>query len=115
VLGDEGRLVRTLVNLFGNAIRVTPRAGHIRLRCRPVVEQGHVLFSLSDTGCGIPADALDRVFEKFYRVERGDGVASSGLGLTFCKLTVEAHGGRIWVESEPGRGSTFHFTIPAAS
>jgi len=73
-----------------------------------------VEVAINDTGEGIPADAFERIFAKFEQVEsRSAGkTQSTGLGLTFCKLTIETHGGRIWVESEPGQGSTFFFTIP---
>jgi signal transduction histidine kinase len=73
-----------------------------------------VLLSVSDTGQGIPREAFDRIFEKFGQVEgkSSGGFASTGLGLTFCKMVVEAHGGRIWIESELGKGSNFIFAIP---
>jgi signal transduction histidine kinase len=72
------------------------------------------VISVSDEGEGIPPEDRERIFEKFGQVEsRSAGrKMSTGLGLTFCKLAVEAHGGRIWVDSEIGKGSTFHFTIP---
>jgi len=74
-------------------------------------------ISIADTGEGIPAEALSRIFEKFVQVDtrKGGRAMSTGLGLTFCKLAVEAHGGRIWGESEPGVGTTFRFTIPVAA
>ncbi|MCS6862332.1 MAG: ATP-binding protein, partial [Abditibacteriales bacterium] len=73
-----------------------------------------ILFSVADTGEGIPQEAFERIFEKFGQVEtRSSGrKMSTGLGLTFCKMAVEAHGGRIWVESEVGKGSVFSFVIP---
>ncbi|HVF84922.1 MAG TPA: ATP-binding protein, partial [Abditibacteriaceae bacterium] len=76
-----------------------------------------VVFSVSDTGEGIPPEAFGRIFEKFGQVEsrQGGRIMSTGLGLTFCKLTVEAHGGHIAVESAPGQGSTFCFTLPLPS
>jgi signal transduction histidine kinase len=73
-----------------------------------------VVFAVRDAGEGIPAEAFDKIFEKFGQVEtrKAGRKMSTGLGLTFCKMAVEAHGGRIWVESEIGKGSTFSFTIP---
>jgi len=113
-LGDESKLRRVLVNLLGNAIKFTPANGTITVGARPSDDGRAVLFSVSDTGEGIPADAFERIFEKFGQVEsrKGGRMMSTGLGLTFCKLAVEAHGGQISVESVPGHGSTFSFSIP---
>jgi len=111
---DHDKLCRTLVNLLGNAIKFTPSGGRITLSVCPDAAQESLVFSVSDTGEGIPRSAFERIFEKFGQVEtRKEGrKMSTGLGLTFCKMAVEAHGGRIWVESEPGCGSTFSFTLP---
>lgn len=110
--GDEDKLRRTLVNLLGNAIKFTPAGGAITAAAE--LSEGAILFSVRDTGEGIPPEAFDRIFEKFGQVEnrKAGRKMSTGLGLTFCKLAVEAHGGRIWVESEQGQGSVFFFTIP---
>ena len=110
--GDEDKLRRTLVNLLGNAIKFTPTGGTITTTAD--AEGGDVLFSVRDTGEGIPPEAFERIFEKFGQVEnrKAGRKMSTGLGLTFCKLAVEAHGGRIWVESQAGRGSAFYFTVP---
>ena len=112
--GDENKLQRTLVNLLGNAIKFTPSGGTVTIGVQPDDAKQFLRFSVSDTGEGIPAEWQTRIFEKFGQVEsRKHGhKASTGLGLTFCKLAVEAHGGDIGVESEPGKGSTFYFTIP---
>jgi two-component system, sensor histidine kinase and response regulator len=112
--GDAEKLRRTLVNLLGNAIRFTPQGGSITVSIELEAAERKVTFKVRDTGPGIPADAHDRVFEKFGQVqsEGSSQKLSTGLGLTFCKLAVEAHGGQIWVESELGRGSTFSFSIP---
>lgn len=112
--GDEGKLRRILVNLLGNAIKFTPPGGTITVGA--VCTEEAFLFSVRDTGEGIPAEAFGRIFEKFGQVasRRGGRLMSTGLGLTFCKLAVEAHGGQIEVESQPGQGSTFRFTIPLA-
>lgn len=116
-LGDQEKLSRTLVNLIGNAVKFTPQGGQIEVSIQFVERPertSSVLLSVSDTGPGIPAEAFDRIFEKFGQVDNqsSGGFASTGLGLTFCKMVVEAHGGRIWIESELGRGSNFVFAIP---
>lgn len=110
--GDEDKLRRTLVNLLGNAIKFTPLGGTVTAAAAH--EEDCLRFSVRDTGEGIPPEAHERIFEKFGQVEnrKAGRKMSTGLGLTFCKLAVEAHGGKIWVQSEPGRGSAFHFTIP---
>jgi signal transduction histidine kinase len=111
---DEEKLRRILVNLIGNAVKFTPRHGTITALVRTDPAENAVLFGIQDTGEGIPKEAFERIFQKFGQVEtRKEGrKMSTGLGLTFCKMAVEAHGGRIWVESELGKGSTFYFTIP---
>jgi two-component system sensor histidine kinase/response regulator len=107
--GDENKLSRTLVNLIANAIKFT-RAGTVTIS---VTRSGAdaIRFAVHDTGSGIPAEAFGRIFEKFGQLD-GSSKVGTGLGLAFCKLAVEAHGGRIEVESAPGTGSTFSFTIP---
>ncbi|MEP6757340.1 MAG: hybrid sensor histidine kinase/response regulator [Chthonomonadales bacterium] len=117
LVGDADKIRRVLVNLLGNAIKFTPDGGTITLRAQYETESKHTLFSVHDTGEGIPQEAFDRIFEKFGQVEtrKAGRKMSSGLGLTFCKMAVEAHGGTIWVQSVLGRGSTFRFTIPAAN
>ena len=113
--GDEDKLRRTLVNLLGNAIKFTPSGGTVTAAAE--LHEDVLLFSVQDTGEGIPPEAFDRIFEKFGQVEnrKAGRKMSTGLGLTFCKLAVEAHGGRIWVESRPEQGSAFYFTIPRHS
>lgn len=110
--GDRDKLQRILVNLIGNAIKHTPEGGSITLRASQDGDCVHL--SVMDTGEGIPSEAFGRIFEKFGQVEtrKGGRRMSTGLGLTFCKMAVEAHGGRIGVESEPGQGSTFFFHLP---
>ncbi|MGI4790056.1 MAG: sensor histidine kinase, partial [Janthinobacterium lividum] len=112
-IGDEDKLKRTLVNLIGNAIKFTPSGGTITVGASLQADSS-LLFSVQDTGEGIPPEAFERIFEKFGQVEnrKAGRKMSTGLGLTFCKLAVEAHGGRIWVESAAGRGSVFFFTVP---
>jgi signal transduction histidine kinase len=114
LLADEEKLVRTMVNLIGNAVKFTPVDGTIIVTARAMEKEPALQFAVADTGEGIPFDAFGRIFEKFGQVEsrKAGQVHSTGLGLTFCKMTVEAHGGRIWVESDIGKGSVFSFTIP---
>ncbi|HYC90923.1 MAG TPA: response regulator [Thermoanaerobaculia bacterium] len=107
--GDESKLCRTLVNLIANAIKFT-RAGTVSVSASQD-DPRHIRFAIRDTGTGIPTESFDRIFEKFGQLGPGHRVGT-GLGLTFCKLAVEAHGGTIDVESMPGVGSTFSFTIP---
>lgn len=112
VAADEEKVRRVLVNLLGNAIKFTPEKGEVAVEAR---RQGEaILVLVRDTGEGIPEEHRERIFEKFGQVEtRQSGrTMSTGLGLTFCKMVVEAHGGRIWVESELQKGSTLSFVIP---
>lgn len=111
----DARLIgRVLANLVGNALRHTPAGGAVVVRARPFGSQ--VLVEVIDTGEGIPAEALDRVFERFYRSEKSRSRASggSGLGLAIAKGIVEAHGGTVGVESQTGQGARFTFTLPRA-
>jgi two-component system phosphate regulon sensor histidine kinase PhoR len=113
VRGDEGRLGQVFVNLLHNAVKFSPNGGEVRVTVRPVDHE--VVASVVDQGVGIPRTALGRVFERFYKVDRarvrGGG---TGLGLAIARHVVQQHGGRIWVESEEGRGSTFSFALPTA-
>ena len=107
---DHERVVQVLANLLSNAVRFTPAAGTITVRVEQI--DGGVRFAVADSGVGIPADQLTLVFERYRQVSRDR--RGFGLGLHISKCIVEAHGGRIWVESELGRGSTFFFTLPIA-
>jgi PAS domain S-box-containing protein len=112
VYADPLRLERILYNLLENAVKYSPQGGKIRVTVRPDEEE--LVIGVSDQGVGIsPADQA-RLFAPFQRLEesRPGGVRGVGLGLLVCQRLVEAHGGRIWVKSEPGRGSTFFFTLP---
>ncbi len=113
-LGDRGRLTEVLQNLLDNAIQYTPDGGRITVRAR--AEDHGIIFSVSDTGIGIPRTDQERIFERFYRVDaaRSREVGGTGLGLCIAKHIVEAHGGRIWVESTVGQGSHFYFSVPVA-
>ena len=112
VYADYNALLRILGNLLDNAIKFTPANGHITVSARQVTDG--VQFSVTDTGYGIPSKQLLRVFEKFAQADiRAHGQRGGvGLGLTYCKLAVEAHHGRIWVESAEGSGTTFRFILP---
>lgn len=111
VRGDAALLVRALVNLLSNGVKYTPREGRVAVCAQP--QDGMLQFEVSDTGRGIPADALPHLFDRFYRVPGSEqSFEGSGLGLSIVKSVVEKHGGRVWVESEPGQGSTFAFTVP---
>lgn len=114
--GDESKLRRVLVNLLGNAIKFTPAGGTLTLEAKLESSMPFIQFCISDTGEGIPQEAFERIFEKFGQVEsrKAGRKMSTGLGLTFCKLAVEAHGGQISVTSQQGSGSSFCFTIPLA-
>ena len=115
VRGDAKRLRRVVMNLVDNAVKFTSSGGRVRVSARADDTSDRLLVSVSDTGLGIPKEFQQRVFDKFAAADhrRSGGRASTGLGLTFCKMIVEAHGGEIGVESEPGQGSTFTFSIPS--
>lgn len=106
---DRGRIQQVLGNLLGNAIKFTPKGGRVTLDAR--IEQGRAVFRVSDTGVGIPADRVSHIFERFWQGQTGDR-SGVGLGLAITKAIVEAHGGTVEVESEPGKGSTFTFRLP---
>jgi signal transduction histidine kinase len=109
--GDERRLTQVLMNLVGNAIKFTD-AGSVRIRA--TVEDGSFLVAVTDTGVGIAAEDQKRIFEEFQQVDTSSTrrKGGTGLGLAIARRIVELHGGRIWVESAPGQGTTFHFTLP---
>ncbi len=112
IWADAARLEQVLVNLIHNAVKFTSPGGTVTLSAER--EGSFIRFSVKDTGAGIPEDDLERIFERFYRVDRARSGGGTGLGLSIARHIVEAHGGRIWVESEEGRGSTFFFNIPVA-
>ena len=114
VTGDRDRLIQVLSNLVNNAVKYSPEGGTVTLTTR--VDGGLTLVSVTDTGIGIPQDEIGHVFERFRRVHSGpaQAIPGTGLGLTIVKQIVEMHGGKIWVESALGHGSSFHFTIPLA-
>jgi len=110
--GDANRLREVLQNLLDNAVMYTPSGGHIRLEA--VARNGAAILTVSDTGIGIPQSDQEKIFERFYRVDaaRSREAGGTGLGLAIAKHIVEAHGGRLWVESAVAQGSKFHFSIP---
>ncbi len=112
VMADPNKIVWVLVNLLANAVRHTPEHGHIRIKGELVGGQVH--FSVSDDGEGVPYDIQSRIFDKFVQAKRDSDIGGSGLGLAICKEVVRAHRGTIWLDSVPGQGSTFTFTIPVA-
>jgi len=133
---DPEIIVRVFVNMLTNAIKYTPNGGEIIIRQKAIIQNQTELISndlmpdnfknenvfktpfciicVSDTGQGIPEDKIHLVFEKFGQVEakKSGGVRSTGLGMTFCKMVIEAHGGNIWIKSEVGKGTDFYFTLP---
>ncbi len=113
-LADQGRIHQVLHNLFSNALRYNPQGGRIKASaCR---REGVVMVSVEDNGPGIEPGELPYVFDRFYRTDRSRTreTGGSGLGLSIAKGLVEAQGGRIWVESEPGKGTAIRFTVPTA-
>jgi two-component system phosphate regulon sensor histidine kinase PhoR len=117
VRGDRARLGQVVVNLVHNAVKFSPDGGDVRITTRVVV--GEIVTSIEDHGAGIPRTALPRVFERFYKADRarqrGEAGGGTGLGLAIARHVIEQHGGRIWVESEDGVGSTFSFALPIAA
>jgi signal transduction histidine kinase len=118
LVADEEKLRRVLVNLLGNAIQHTPRTGKIEVQVGPHQDESgnFLLWCVSDNGSGIASEDFERIFQKFGQSGNpSEQHTSTGLGLTFCKLVIESHGGRIWVESTLGQGSKFFFTLPTGS
>jgi two-component system NtrC family sensor kinase len=113
VLGNSLRLGQVMSNLVSNAVKYTPEGGHITVDA--FIKDGQVVVEIKDDGIGISKEDLPHIFDKFYRVDRPEteGIIGSGLGLSIVKTIVEKHGGRIWVDSEVGEGTTFAVVLPA--
>jgi len=116
VRGDAARLGQVLVNLLHNAVKFSPDGGEVGVSVRPAASE--VIVAIADHGVGIPRAATARIFERFYKVDRvrvrGE-TGGTGLGLAIARHIIEQHGGRIWVESTEGLGSTFSFSLPVAA
>jgi two-component system phosphate regulon sensor histidine kinase PhoR len=112
VAADRRRLAEILQNLLDNSVQYTPAGGRIEVSAEKKGDE--VVFTVTDTGIGIPKADQPRIFERFYRVDvaRSREAGGTGLGLSIAKHLIDAHGGRIWVESEVGYGSRFHFSVP---
>ena len=114
IVGDKDRLAQVLINLIANAVKYTDEG---TITCRVKISDDEVVISVIDTGVGISQDECDKLFDKFYQSTHDDTRITNkgtGLGLTICKTIIEYHKGRIWIESELGKGSTFSFTLPLA-
>jgi signal transduction histidine kinase len=109
---DGDMIRRVLINLLENAVKFTPEGGKIRVTVQPLGDM--LVTSIKDTGPGIPRIEQERIFEKFTRLHTPNDIRGTGLGLAYCRLAVQDHNGQIWVESAPGKGSIFKFTLPAA-
>jgi signal transduction histidine kinase len=115
VFADQELVLRVLQNLVDNALKFSPKGSRVRITAERDPEQPDaVRFAVRDEGIGIQPGDIEKIFVKFGQVGNRRS-AGSGLGLTFCKLVIETHGGRLWVESTPGQGSCFSFTLPRAA
>ena len=110
---DEDMARRVLINLMENSVKFTPTNGHIEAGAEDEGQWVHLW--VKDNGPGVPAAEQERIFDKFTRLRGSNKSSGLGIGLAFCRLAVLGHGGKIWVESEPGKGSVFHFTFPVAT
>lgn len=112
IVADSLRIEQILLNLLSNATKFTPQGGNISLTANR--QNGYIVIEVHDSGPSIPLEEQDKVFQPYYRLRSAnkEHIAGVGLGLALCKHLVELHGGKIWVESEQGKGSTFAFTLP---
>ncbi len=114
IRADKSRLEQVLVNLIHNAVKFTKPGGEISIEAGSREAVGGIRFAVRDSGVGIPAESLSRIFERFYRVDKSRTGSGTGLGLSISKHIIEAHSGKIWAESDEGHGSVFYFVIPLA-
>ncbi|PIQ90332.1 MAG: hypothetical protein COV71_05060 [Candidatus Omnitrophica bacterium CG11_big_fil_rev_8_21_14_0_20_41_12] len=112
-MAARGQIERVFINLVGNALKFTPQNGKISINANRL--NNTVQIDVQDTGFGIPQDDQEHIFDEFYRVDNtiNQEVKGTGLGLALVRQIIEAHQGKIWVESKPGEGSTFSFTLKA--
>jgi two-component system phosphate regulon sensor histidine kinase PhoR len=115
IRADKSRLEQVLVNLIHNAVKFTKPGGEIVIEAESREAVGGIRFAVRDSGVGIPSESLSRIFERFYRVDKSRTGSGTGLGLSISKHIIEAHNGKIWAESDEGRGSVFYFIIPRVS
>ena len=114
VYADAERIHQVVTNLVHNALKFSPAGGSVRISADAEPEAQQVTISVNDTGIGVPAEDMDRIFERFYKTDRARASLGTGLGLAIAKHIVLAHSGRVWVDSIENRGSTFSFTLPVA-
>ena len=112
VAADYDRLERIILNLLSNALKYSPDGSPVTIRAHR--QENTIVIAIADQGSGIPPEEQAHIFDRFYRVKAERKAEGIGLGLYITRLLVEAHGGRIWVESQPGQGSVFSFTLPIA-
>jgi len=112
VYADQERIAQVIINLIHNAIKFTPPNGTITVKAE--YDDSRIIFSVKDTGVGIEPENLRRIFERFYKADKARSGGGTGLGLSISKHMINAHGGKIWVESAFGEGSTFKFSLPLA-
>jgi signal transduction histidine kinase len=112
---DREKIGQVINNLISNAVKYSPVGSTIKVGCEQVA--GHVQISVADKGLGISKDDMKRLFERYYRARGNENkhIAGFGIGLYLCSEIIKGHNGRIWAESQPGKGSTFYFTLPLAS
>jgi two-component system phosphate regulon sensor histidine kinase PhoR len=115
IMVDPDRVQQVVINLVHNAIKFTPEGGNVGVTAQAGAEADEVVVTVRDSGVGIASEDLARIFERFYKADRARSGGGTGLGLAIAKHIVQAHGGRIWAESVPGRGSTFFFTLPTGN
>lgn len=106
---DRNLIERVFINLINNSLKFTPPGGAITIKCN--IQNSQAIIAVSDTGCGITKEDLEKVFQEFYRTQTTQKIQGSGLGLSLVKRIIDTHKEKIWVESEPGKETTFYFTL----